>query len=81
MLISTTFPRGVLGVRGSNPGRDLTKIFSLIFDREMYVIAVLEVTLLLLLFFVMWTLMSKCLDMLLKKISVEVLSKNILRTF
>ena len=55
------------GVRGSNPGRDLTKIFSLIFDRETYVIAVLEVTLLLfLLVFVMWTLMSKCLDMLLK---------------
>ena len=67
MLISTAFLRGVLGVRGSNPGRDLTKIFSLIFDRETYVIAVLEVTLLLfLLVFVMWTLMSKCLDMLLK---------------
>ena len=66
MLISTTFLRDVLGVRGSNPGRDLTKIFSLIFDRETYVITILEVNLLLLLLLVMWTLMSKCLDMLLK---------------
>ena len=83
MLISTAFLRGVLGVRGSNPGCVLTKIFSLIFDRETYVIAVLEVTLLLLFFCHVETYvkMPRYAAEGLRKKSEEVLSRKVLRAF